>query len=76
MDKIDKDILHIIHTRRNGEPVGTPTIDRTLLAVHENFILNGLLSEKLHELQKNGLIQSPPNQIGYTLTKKGIEILS
>ena len=76
MEAIDREILSIIHTRNNGKPVGIPTIDRTLLKYHEDFILNGLLGQKLTELEENQLIQSPPEQIGYTLTIKGIQLLT
>jgi DNA-binding HxlR family transcriptional regulator len=76
MEAVDKEILNIIHTRNNGEPVGFPTIDRMLLRSHENFILSGLLGKKLNELEEKGLIQSPPEQIGYTLTTKGIELFN
>lgn len=76
MEAIDKEILGIIYTRNNGKPVGIPTIDRALLSSHEDFILSGLLGKKLNELEANELIESPPEQIGYTLTQKGIKLLN
>jgi len=76
LDFIDTEILKIVYKHRNGLPVGTPTIDRILLNLDENFILNGLLSNKLEELEKKRLIESPKDQIGYTITRKGIELLN
>lgn len=76
MEQIDKDILNIIHTHRDGSPVGFQTIDRVLLMAHEDFILSASLGKKLDELEQTGLIQSPDNQIGYSMTQKGIKELN
>ncbi len=75
MKNIDIEILKIIHNYRNNLPVAFSTIDRILLKNYENFILNKKLAEKLKELEQKELIQSPQEQIGYTLTKQGMEIL-
>ena len=74
LDKIDKKILLIILTHRNGKPVSVPSIDRILLDFDENFILDGLLSRKLIELENKNLIHSPTEQIGYSLTEQGLDL--
>ncbi|MCP4458348.1 MAG: hypothetical protein GY816_10055 [Cytophagales bacterium] len=76
MDSVDQKILNIILTRRDGDPVGFPTIDRILLSSHEEFILSGLLNKKLQNLVEKGFIQSPPEQIGYSLTEKGLKLIT
>jgi hypothetical protein len=75
LDHIDNKILEIIHTYRNGLPVGFQTIDRLLLEYEEDFILNGLLGKKLDELTTKNLIHSPTEQFGYSLTEKGLDYI-